>query len=577
MIRIFTQLFILLCLPFSGLRAEQQIVKGMWLEVRGQHTGGLSFVAEKISLGTPEDEAALTGTVSQNTNGTLLVLGHELAFEDDAEFEGIDRQTMVGRRVKVQGELLGPKTFSVEKAKARSAGRNRIEGPVDDVVRSANNLAIQILGYQIQVNGNIEFEDFKIAKVQKLRKTEAPRLFASQLSLYNLDDDDRFGSGISISDSIHVTSRIVAESAWEDNFNFDKNDNENRQDLGLSVRSRLEWNPMWQWNGVFELRYRARHRERQDRRKEDESSLAIGEAFLTRNLSEVTRISVGRQDFDDNREWLYDQNLDAIRLQSTWQGTQLEASLSRILSDDGSREEDAKNLFLSASRVITHGTVSTYLLHREFGSEHQEDSYHYGIRALGSWFNTDQLWLELSRQGGTRNRATIEAFGIDLGGTMRIGQAKNWYATVGLAYATGDDPGTRADETFRQTGLQDNNGRFGGLVSFRYYGELSDPELSNLWITTVGIGKRLLPELSIDFVTHSYRLAEKTTPPNEAEWDSETSGSSGNLGWEADVIVGFREQKRWEVEAVFGYFDPGNAFVHTRPAWFAKLQLKLRH
>ena len=115
-----------------------------------------------------------------------------------------------------------------------------------------------------------------------------------------------------------------------------------------------------------------------------------------------------------------------------------------------------------------------------------------------------------------------------------------WYGSAGLAFATGDDPDTADDETFRQTGLQDNNGKLGGVTSFRYYGELSDPELSNLFIATVGVGKRLTTDLSVDVIAHYYRLHETSSQLEEVEWDSDLSGGNKSLGWETDVIVGYR-------------------------------------
>jgi hypothetical protein len=63
-----------------------------------------------------------------------------------------------------------------------------------------------------------------------------------------------------------------------------------------------------------------------------------------------------------------------------------------------------------------------------------------------------------------------------------------------LAYARGsggEDSATR-DANFRQTGLHENKARLAGVKRLRRYGELLQPDLSNLAITTLGSGIRWL-------------------------------------------------------------------------------------
>ncbi len=572
-------LYILLVVCCTSVHAEPSsaIEPGQWLEIRGQFTNAKQFVAEKITVTEPDDEAAITGTPNLNDQGQLMLLGHVLKLEEGATFQGIDRGQLPTVRVKAEGELARPWIFSVEEIKRRGVGRDRIEGPVDQVETVAGEKSFSVLGYQVQLTKNTVLSGFDQNRYPKLSVASAPDLFHSHVSARHSDDDDRFGQGIRLGDHLRLKSRIVGESAWEDNFNFDDIDDEDRQDLGLSLRARLEWQPASVWSGVFELRYNARHREREDRRNTDDSDLDIGEAYIRRQLNDSTFITLGRQDFDDDREWLFDVNLDAIRVTTEILGNRLEASVSKIIADDGSREEEAINYIASVGRNLFGGTLSTYYINRDFARAHSEVSHHYVVRAIGPWLQSDQLWVDFALQRGDRGRSQIDAYAIDVGGTWRLGRNDDWYLTTGVAHATGDDPSTADDETFRQTGLQDNNGRFGGLVSFRYYGELSDPELSNLWVASVGVGKRIRPQLSLDLIAHNYRLDRRATALDEVEWDSDLTGSSTKLGWETDLVVGLRGFQRWEAEAVVGYFKPGSAFVDTQAAWFGKLQVKFRH
>ncbi len=551
---------------------------GHWLEVRGTLQDSHQFVAEKVTIGEPDDEAALIGTVRVDRQGRLMLLDHRLRFESDVEYQGIRRGALKGARVKVEGELADQWVFSVEEVKPRDAGRDRIEGPIDNLTQTDGQVRFDILGYGIVLTSQTEFVGFSEFALQSLPTTHAAHLFHSRFDPGSgFDDDDRFGEGLRINDAIRLTSRVVAEAAHEDNYNFDDLDNEDRDDTELSVRSRLEWQPNAPWEGVFELRYNARHRERQDRRNEDESKLDIGEAYLRYEAIAGTTATVGRQDFDDYREWLFDENLDALRISTNWAGFELDAAYGKIFSNDGSREEDAHNWMLSVAYRLESGLVTAYFIDREFADVHDEDSYHYGIRAYGQWLSSENIWLEVAKQGGDRQTRNIDALAFDVGGTWSLGRDQTWYGTIGFAYATGDDPSTNDDETFRQTGLHDNNGKFGGFTSFRYYGELSDPELSNLSISTLGLGKHVTSNLSVDLVAHYYKLDESVTELDSVEWDSDLSGEETDIGWEVDVVLGYQPFERWEVEAVLGFFDPDDAFIGTDSAWFGKLQLKFRH
>ncbi len=71
--------------------------------------------------------------------------------------------------------------------------------------------------------------------------------------------------------------------------------------------------------------------------------------------------------------------------------------------------------------------------------------------------------------------------------------------TLGYALGSGDDASTSdVDESFRQTGLQDNSAKFNGVTRLKYYGEVLNPELSNLSVLTAGVGIRPSPRSSID-------------------------------------------------------------------------------
>ncbi|NNE43891.1 MAG: alginate export family protein, partial [Gemmatimonadetes bacterium] len=148
------------------------------------------------------------------------------------------------------------------------------------------------------------------------------------------------------------------------------------------------------------------------------------------------------------------------------------------------------------------------------------------------------------------------------------------YATIGYAVGSG---GADESSVFRQTGLQDNNDKFGGVSSFRYYGELLEPELSNLEIKTAALGFRPLRATSVDLVAHSYRQRSVAGRIEGANLQTRPRGFSPDIGTEWDLIVALEELRMLELEYVFAWFFPGDAFASdATSARFHKLQIQLR-
>jgi hypothetical protein len=132
------------------------------------------------------------------------------------------------------------------------------------------------------------------------------------------------------------------------------------------------------------------------------------------------------------------------------------------------------------------------------------------------------------------------------------------------------------DGAFRQTGWQRNNGNLGGVTSFRYYGEVVDPELSNLGISTLGIGTRLGRDASIDLVWHEYRQDVAEGFLRQSDLDEDPDGVHRDLGREIDWIAGLRNALGSDFELVLGWFEPGDAFPDADAAWKVSLQWRYR-
>lgn len=191
---------------------------------------------------------------------------------------------------------------------------------------------------------------------------------------------------------------------------------------------------------------------------------------------------------------------------------------------------------------------------------------------------TDYAGPNNARRVGSVNRGTVSGGGIDVGATWEAPLPGRPNFTLGYAFGSGKSGmEEESDLGFRQTGLQDNSDKFRGVANFRYYGELLDPELSNLHIATAGFGFRFLRRSSVDFVYHHYRQAEPAPFLRDVSFKRDPDGVHRAIGQEWDVIVGFEESSVFEIKLVGALFRAGKAFAPDTGelSYLASLRLRL--
>jgi alginate production protein len=290
----------------------------------------------------------------------------------------------------------------------------------------------------------------------------------------------------------------------------------------------------------------------------------------------VIAVQVGRQDFDEPREWLYDENLDGVRVHARRGRVRGEASVSTRWNTESGRLEDWTNWIAAASAVAADRCeAGAYMVHRRrSGPAGDEDPAWFGLRSRGRLAGGLHHWTELSWLRGELDGVSRDAWATDVGLRLRLERRSRLTVTAGWAAGSG---GRDESGRFRQTGLHDNNDKFGGVSSFRYYGELLDPELSNLEVVTAGVGVRPLPSSSIDVVFHRYTQRRAATRLEDTNLDTRPNGVSTDVGEEWDLIAAFEELPWMDVEYVFAVFSPGEAFdAGATSARAHKLQLQVR-
>jgi alginate production protein len=307
------------------------------------------------------------------------------------------------------------------------------------------------------------------------------------------------------------------------------------------------------------------------------ASLLVDQAYVRiKDITGPFEFTVGRRNFEDARLWLYDAALDSVSARLNLGTLQTDFSIGR----ENWRDLD----FISTA---PRGNIDYYILHSEYRGieDHRFAAYAItlrdslrlegepftaGVRAYGR--PTDQInyWIDLAGvRGHDPARQKYRGWAFDVGATYRFTKvAMQPSFTLGYAFGSGDgNPNDAKNNEFRQTGLQSNEGRFGGVTQFKVYGETFDPELSNLRILTLGTGFRPKPNMFVDLVYHKYKLDKIGNDLRgsalTALVNQDDLQLSKRVGSEIDLIMGFRNLfgiRRFGFEVRAGVFFPDDAY-----------------
>jgi alginate production protein len=296
------------------------------------------------------------------------------------------------------------------------------------------------------------------------------------------------------------------------------------------------------------------------RSKKDRAIFEVEEAFLFFKDLFEDRFSfqIGRQQFDDERQWLYDAELDGARAFLLHWGIVAQLSVSRggIVNRDLLRKDagDKTNNYIAYLTYFFNEdtNLAAYFLARDDTTGENDSPIFFGVHSDGEVASDFDYWLELAYVTGKDGNNSISGLGFDLGSTYAFDVTLEPSITLGYAFGSRE---------FRQTGLEGNEGDFNGVVDFLYYGELFEPELSNISIITAGTGINPTDETSIDLVYHYYFQTEASDELRDSNLDVEPNGIDKSLGNEIDLILGYEQkEEKLAIALSFGYFIPGSAF-----------------
>jgi alginate production protein len=293
--------------------------------------------------------------------------------------------------------------------------------------------------------------------------------------------------------------------------------------------------------------------------RSDDSRVRLRQAYLTMaGPRPGLSFQIGRQRFEDERAWWYDEDLDAVSLfyRTGRIGLELSASRNETVGDDVLDRERARrgNNLMAVGHYAYGGQaeLAAYLIAQDNRSEPREKPVFLGLRSIGAIGPAIEHWIDAAIVRGTDDGRDIRAWGFDAGAEYHF-DAPLWPALhLGVAFGSGDgDLLDGVDEEFRQTGLQN---------SYFYYGEVLAPELSNLWIYTAGIELEPASDASIRILFHHYQQDRATAELRDTLIDRDPDGVSRELGQALDVAVSYEGIENVYVDLIAGVFFPGAAF-----------------
>lgn len=275
-------------------------------------------------------------------------------------------------------------------------------------------------------------------------------------------------------------------------------------------------------------------------------------------------LQAGRRRFRDDREWLFDEHLDALRVAWASGPFRTELSVSSVVIDPEPGDE-VRRVIGFLQYAPAWGTLELFGIDTRVKDSEARPAW-YGMRLRARPVQALRVYADAAWRRGRNGDTALRGHGFDLGGTWSFAGAWKPSVTAAYAHGSGDGrPGDGRDTTFRQTGMQDNNGRIAGVETFQYYGTVFDPELSNLSIQTLAAGIRPLPNTSVELVWHGYRR-DSANARVRSGLEINPTGAGKDLGQSVELLLGHRT-RHTRSSLALGWFKPGRAYVRRDAAF----------
>jgi alginate production protein len=562
---------------------------GTTIEVKGEMNDAGHLVVSDIELLTEPRRPKLRGKVESvdHANGTIVLFGMTIHATIETEYvkEGggdfsFD-QVIEGEFLEVSckvknGQWLARKITGGDLKKSNKIKATVTSVGIDGVAPDSLEVSGLIILLNDRTDVNSEAAEGGITNEQLFGDMGRRRAVGMRRGI-------PFGDG-----RIFLGAEYRHNLRTETNFDLTPQFQSDRDDTQpeLRLRAGVFFNPYLR--AFVQVRARKRYIIASDQELSSETTEAVFTqlyVLMTNARQPGLALQIGRQDFDEPREWLFDEYLDAVRALYFTPRFTAEAAVIHSPTDAIKQKFDTwTDAFVMARWFANeHNQFGAYVLRRWDSDSRKREPIYYGARYFGRFGRFARPWIDMALMRGEDKGKTLDAWAFDIGGTVFI-PSSPLRASFTLAYAVGSGDETGADDVstqFRQTGYQDNYARFGGVTSIRYYGALLDPELSNLTVLTAGVGVRPTPGSSIDVVYHRYNqywADDEIQGSDLVDPPARPNGFSSDVGWGVDVVAAtpwfFRHVT---ITGTFAYFKPGEAFApRQESALLNKIDLIVR-
>jgi len=553
---------------------QLEAVPGMALEIEGVWDKSGVFIADDIEKLPKERLPKLRGEIQDvsRKDSTITMYGMPISIYEHTEFiedggERVDFGILKkGLRIEVSCKFADDGQWKARKIKTRDVkGSDKIKGTITRVsIDGEAPDTLDMSGIRILLVPETDIND-PSSGLDRIEK----KLF-KDIKLADLTSPTH---GVQIHQKVLMNADYRQSLVSETEYDLSQIIDSDQQETEPAARLEATGYFSKQLQTFAQLRMRKKYFISTDRLNPPGEELEVDLTqlyFLARNIGvKGLAVQFGRQDFDEPREWLFDEYLDAARVYYYGTGhAVIEAALIHAVSPLKSEFETWTDIWGQMQWYIdSRNLVSGYILFRsDSDTVRNREPQWYGFRYKGEISNLVLPWLDVSFMRGEDKGRELDASAIDIGATVMTKSVQlSPSLTLAYASASGDiTGGDNTDNRFRQTAYEDNVDYFGGVISLHYYGEVLDPELSNIRIMTAGAGIRPSINSSIEFIYHSYnqdRPADEIKGANLIDPPARPNGISDDVGWELDLVAGINNVwNHVSLAFIAGIFSPGQAF-----------------
>jgi alginate production protein len=557
------------------------------VEVKGRLRSDAWIEARRLRLRDADRGSKIEGAVLRidRTQRRLRIAGFTVVLDEVALVERAD--TSPGRLEDLQvGQIVEAKGMWT--GRQLEASRLRIRAPRAPGETAADELEIeadiewtdtphhiQLLGHPVGLPRDGKLSDERT--VARLRG--APTTMQTSADRLRRDVDDQQVQPIRVGEWLTLGGRIGGDMWNQQELVTGSDDARDREDHVNAVAQLLASARLGKHVELYTKVGASRAFVLQHLDAAEQPALRLYEGYLALGPQAPAGLQVGRQRFRDGREWFYDDYLDAVRLHVQWGTWRAETAIAEAVFDGPNElrgRAGQRHTILSLTKRFGGRTDAAAFLIARDDRNRRERPMWIGGEWNGRVTSNVKSWALGAVRRGESESGRLGGWAMDAGLAGRLPLRGAPSLAAGYATATGETSGSDGvDRRFRQTGLDDNTARFFGVKRFAQYGEVLNPELSNLTVLTFGAGVRPLARTSLDLVYHRYyqRELRRSLPSNRL--DAVGTGQSTTLGDELDLIVAVQEWRRVSLSMVLGVFRPGEGVTSpVRPVMYWKPEFR---